>query len=356
MTNQRRPITLAVYSIAVFLFLYSPVAVLILYSFNGDGVGGFPPHNFTLAWYRILLEDDSLWSAVGNSVIVALAAVVIALAFGTPAALALDRASFPGKAAFKRLVLLPLILPGIITGLSLLMLFVAADIQLSLWTIMIGHGTALISVAVTEIFAGLQKFERAQEEAALDLGANYWQTLRHVTSAQSQTVHHRSRSADFYAFHGRNRGQLLPDRPQQHAAAGNLVALAPRDHSGNQRNLFDYLCAFPGHGSVNTARLGFCPRRCADRLWGRSCRATINSAMAARMSAMPHAAAFLFNCLFSCSPYSLEQAAAAPAISAAAVAVPAHPHRTWDGGGRSRAPSRGWPSPQRRSSPARTPG
>lgn len=181
MSNQPRPVALAVYSIAVFLFLYSPVAILILYSFNGEGVGGFPPHNFTLSWYRMLLQDDSLWSAVGNSVMVALAAVVIALAFGTPAALALDRASFPGKGAFKRLVLLPLILPGIITGLSLLMLFVAADIQLSLWTIMIGHGTALISVAVTEIFAGLQKFERAQEEAALDLGANYWQTLRYVT-------------------------------------------------------------------------------------------------------------------------------------------------------------------------------
>ena len=98
-----------------------------------------------------------------------------------PAALALDRTDFPGKALFRRLVLLPLILPGIITGLSLLMLFVAVGMKLSLVTITLGHGTALISVATTEIFAGLQKLERAQEEASLDLGANHWQTFWRVT-------------------------------------------------------------------------------------------------------------------------------------------------------------------------------
>ena len=115
------------------------------------------------------------------SVIVALASVLIALALGIPAALALDRANFPGKATFRRLVLLPLVLPGIITGLSLLMLFREADLKLSLITVILGHGTALISVATTEVFAGLQKFDRAQEEASLDLGANYWQTFWRVT-------------------------------------------------------------------------------------------------------------------------------------------------------------------------------
>jgi spermidine/putrescine transport system permease protein len=100
---------------------------------------------------------------------------------GLPAALALDRADFPGKPLFRRLVLLPLILPGIITGLSLLMLFVAATIKLSLVTVTLGHGTALISVATTEIFAGLQKLERAQEEASLDLGASPWATFWRIT-------------------------------------------------------------------------------------------------------------------------------------------------------------------------------
>jgi len=85
--------------------------------------------------------------------------MVIALAFGVPAALALERAEFPGKALFRRLVLLPLILPGIITGLSLLMLFNLTGTKLSLLTIILGHGTALISVATTEVFAGLQKLD-----------------------------------------------------------------------------------------------------------------------------------------------------------------------------------------------------
>ena len=168
-------------TIAVFAFLYLPIVVLIVYSFNGESVGGFPPRGWTLRWYRLLFEDDALWSAVGNSLLVALAAMMLALVFGLPAALAIDRASFPGKALFRRLVLLPLILPGIITGLSLLILFVAAGMKLSLLTITLGHGTALISVATTEIFAGLQKMDRAQEEASLDLGATNWQTFWRVT-------------------------------------------------------------------------------------------------------------------------------------------------------------------------------
>ena len=172
---------LPVYSVAVFAFLYLPIVTLIVYSFNGAGVGGFPPRDFTLNWYRILWQDDAIWVSVQNSLLVAVAAVGIALGFGIPAALALDRADFPGKAVFRRLVLLPLILPGIITGLSILMLVNLAQVKLSLLTITLGHGTALISVATTEVFAGLQKFDRAQEEASLDLGANYWQTFWRVT-------------------------------------------------------------------------------------------------------------------------------------------------------------------------------
>jgi spermidine/putrescine transport system permease protein len=172
---------LGLHALVVFAFLYLPIAVLIVYSFNGAGVGGFPPRNLTLDWYRTLFADGAIWQSVGNSLLVAACAVGIALGLGIPAALALDRAHFPGKALFRRLVLLPLILPGIITGLSLLMLFNEAKVKLSLLTIVLGHGTALISVATTEVFAGLQKLDRAQEEASLDLGANYWQTFLRVT-------------------------------------------------------------------------------------------------------------------------------------------------------------------------------
>ncbi len=172
---------LSLHSVAVYAFLYLPIVTLIVYSFNGASVGGFPPRNLTLNWYRVLWQDDPIWASVQNSLIVAAAAVAIALGFGIPAALALDRADFPGKAIFRRLVLLPLILPGIITGLSILMLVNIGQVNLSLMTIILGHGTALISVATTEVFAGLQKLDRAQEEASLDLGANYWQTFWRVT-------------------------------------------------------------------------------------------------------------------------------------------------------------------------------
>jgi spermidine/putrescine transport system permease protein len=180
-SEKRGSVWLPLHVLAVFSFLYLPIVVLIVYSFNGHGVGGFPPRDLTLDWYRTLFADAPLWDSVFNSLLVAFAAMVISLALGIPAALALDRAHFPGKALFRRLVLLPLILPGIITGLSLLMLFRQANMKLSLVTIVLGHGTALISVATTEVFAGLQKLDRAQEEASLDLGASYWQTFWRIT-------------------------------------------------------------------------------------------------------------------------------------------------------------------------------
>jgi spermidine/putrescine transport system permease protein len=179
--STRRAPLLTIYAALVFAFVYLPIVVLILYSFNRDGVGGFPPRHFTLDWYRQLFADGPIWDSLLNSLIVAVGSVVLSLTLGLLAALALDRASFPGKMLFRRLVLLPLILPGIITGLSLLMFAVIAGFQRSLTLVFFGHGTALISVATTEIFAGLQKMDRAQEEASLDLGATPWQTFWRVT-------------------------------------------------------------------------------------------------------------------------------------------------------------------------------
>ena len=178
-TNRSR--FLRIYTAAVFAFLYLPIIVLILYSFNRDGVGGFPPKHLTLNWYELLFSDGAIWDAVVNSLLVAGGAVLLSLTLGLLAALALDRADFPGKAIFRRLVLLPLILPGIITGLSLLMFAVFSGLRLNLLTVFLGHGTALISVATTELFAGLQKMDRAQEEASLDLGATPWQTFWRIT-------------------------------------------------------------------------------------------------------------------------------------------------------------------------------
>jgi spermidine/putrescine transport system permease protein len=180
-TSRRSPL-LAAYAALVFAFIYLPIVVLVVYSFNRDGVGGFPPRHFTFNWYRQLFSlDSAIWDSVLNSLLVAAGAVILSLVLGLLAALALDRADFPGKALFRRLVLLPLILPGIITGLSMLMFAVFAGFQRSLALVFLGHGTALISVATTEIFAGLQKMDRRQEEASLDLGATPWRTFFLVT-------------------------------------------------------------------------------------------------------------------------------------------------------------------------------
>src|SRR5215467_15143044 len=141
-TARRSPV-LAAYAALVFAFIYLPIAVLVVYSFNRDGVGGFPPRHFTFDWYRQLFSSDTaIWDSVLNSLLVAAGAVLVALLLGLLAALALDRADFRGKALFRRLVLLPLILPGIITGLSMLMFAKYADLPLSLWTVFLGHGTA----------------------------------------------------------------------------------------------------------------------------------------------------------------------------------------------------------------------
>jgi spermidine/putrescine transport system permease protein len=180
-TANRRFSFLAAYAFLVFMFLYLPIVVLVVYSFNRSGVGGFPPKQFTLDWYRQVFADGPLWTAVLNSLLVAAGAVSLSLILGLLAALALDRVDFPGKSTFRRLVLLPLILPGIITGLSLLMFAVFAGLQLSMLTVFLGHATALLSVATTELFAGLQKLDRAQEEASLDLGATPWQTFWRIT-------------------------------------------------------------------------------------------------------------------------------------------------------------------------------
>ena len=97
-TTRIRPksLWLPLHALAVFAFLYLPILVLTVYSFNGQGVGGFPPRSLTLDWYRTLFADGPIWDSVFNSLTVAFAAMVISLALGIPAALALDRAQFPG--------------------------------------------------------------------------------------------------------------------------------------------------------------------------------------------------------------------------------------------------------------------
>jgi spermidine/putrescine transport system permease protein len=176
--NRTFVITLAT---AVLFFLYAPILVIALFSFNDSQYTGLPFNGFTLHWYAELLQDRQILRAIWNSVFVGLGVVVISVFFGLPAAIALDRYEFPGKGLFRRIVLLPIVLPGIITGVALLGFYLSLNLRLSLYTIMLGQGTALMCITITEVFARLQQMGRSQTEAAVNLGANDWEVFRHVT-------------------------------------------------------------------------------------------------------------------------------------------------------------------------------
>ena len=173
---------------AVFLFIYLPLFVVIIYAFHDSNIIAWPLKLGTLRWFVTLVHDRGMIAAAGASVKLGLLSVIIAIAVGVPGAFVLDRFEFPGKVLFRRLVLLPLILPGIITGVALLTFFSFVGLSLSSgfpfipgWPVVLGHGVALTSIVVTQVFARLQRFERAQEEASQDLYANEWQTFWFVT-------------------------------------------------------------------------------------------------------------------------------------------------------------------------------
>ncbi len=165
----------------VMVFLYAPIAVMMLFSFNAGSGTGLPFEGFTMDWYITVINNPDMMRSIWNSIYVGIGTVVLSTLFGVPAAIALDRYDFPGKTAFRRIVMLPIVLPGIITGVSLLGFYLTMRLPLSLNTIILGQGTALMSVMVTEIFARLQQLGKSQTEAALNLGANQWEIFRQVT-------------------------------------------------------------------------------------------------------------------------------------------------------------------------------
>ncbi len=166
---------------AVLLFLYAPLIVIVIFSFNDSDYTGLPFNGVTLRWYGALLSDSKILGSIWNSVYVGLGVVVLSVAFGLPAAIALERYDFPGKGLFRRIVMLPIVLPGIITGVALLSFYLTLHLRLSLHTIMLGQGTALMCITITEVFARLQQMGKSQSEAAVNLGANEWEVFRHVT-------------------------------------------------------------------------------------------------------------------------------------------------------------------------------
>jgi spermidine/putrescine transport system permease protein len=172
----------------VYLFLYLPIAVLITLSFN-DSRYAVVWQGFTTKWYTALLQGETVarvdpnaaWNALLNSVEIAAATVVISSVFGTMLAFALDRYDFPGKRLFTGVVFMPIIIPSIVMGISLLLFFNIIGIQLGIGTAIIGHVAFGISFVAVVVAARLQTFDQTMEEAAMDLGANELETFRFVT-------------------------------------------------------------------------------------------------------------------------------------------------------------------------------
>jgi spermidine/putrescine transport system permease protein len=167
-------------AISVFLYIYLPLVVVIVYSFNPDSVNAFPMRGVSLRWYRQMVGDAELMRALQISVAIALGGTAVGLLLGVPGALALARHEFPGKRLLERVVLLPLTLPGIVTGVAMLSLFPLIGVSMSLTAVLIGHGTFLIAITLTQVYARLKRVDASLEEASADLGATPWTTFWRV--------------------------------------------------------------------------------------------------------------------------------------------------------------------------------
>jgi putative spermidine/putrescine transport system permease protein len=168
-------------ALATLAFIYVPLIVIALYAFNANVTQGWPIDDFSTRWFRVAFEDESVREALKLSLVAALGATAIALVLGTLASLAVSRYEFFGRDTISFLVVLPIALPGIITGLSLQATFQNAGIAFGLLTIIVGHATFCIVVVYNNALARLRRVAGSFEEASADLGADSWQTFRHVT-------------------------------------------------------------------------------------------------------------------------------------------------------------------------------
>ena len=177
---KRRGWVLALYAWLVYAFLYAPIAILVLFSFNRAKQTAVW-EGWTLEWYRSLASNDLILSSVKNSLIVGLASTAIATVIGTLVALALGRHALRGEGFTRSLLYLPVIIPEIVLGAALVTFFGVLAFHLSLWTVVIAHVVFCVSYVAIVVRARLSGFDRSLEEAALDLGARPMQTFWRVT-------------------------------------------------------------------------------------------------------------------------------------------------------------------------------
>ena len=168
------------WTVLVVLFLWTPLAIIAVYAFNSSNIQVWPIPGWTLHWFRVAWRDPDVRSSLWLSVNVGLRATGISLLLGTMAAFAIHRFRFFGRESISFLLLLPIALPGIITGMALNSFYVFTGISFSIWTIVIGHATFCIVVVYNNVLARLRRTQTSLVEASMDLGADGWQTFRFV--------------------------------------------------------------------------------------------------------------------------------------------------------------------------------
>lgn len=170
-------------------FIYIPLIVLAIYAFNASNILEWPPPGLTLDWFPKAIEDEFAREAFVTSIKAATAATAIAIVLGTLASLAVARHRFFGREAISFLVILPIALPGIVTGVALSNTFTQVlGIDLGLFTVIVGHATFCIVVVYNNVIARLRRTSSSFEEASADLGAHTWQTFRFVTLPSLKTA------------------------------------------------------------------------------------------------------------------------------------------------------------------------
>ena len=169
------------YYVFLVFFLYLPIALLVVFSFNNSHLMIFPLKGFTLKWYDALLQTTELLKAVRNSVALGLVSSAVSTVLGTMAAVGIMRFRFPGRGAFLAVASMPMVIPYVVLGVALLLLFGSLDIPLSLGTVGVGHVIISIPYVVLIVASRLADFPSSLEEAAMDLGATYWGALVRVT-------------------------------------------------------------------------------------------------------------------------------------------------------------------------------
>lgn len=179
--REKAPLGLTLAAIGALLFLHVPLLIIFLYAFTTDeATYSFPLPGLTTKWFGEALRRTDLWSALKLSAQVAVVATFVALLLGTLAAAAVYRSNFFGKEAVSFLLILPLALPGIVTGIALRSALGTLDIPFSYWTIVIGHATFCVVIVYNNVLARFRRMQGSQIEASMDLGANSFQTFRYV--------------------------------------------------------------------------------------------------------------------------------------------------------------------------------